>query len=87
MKSLQSLFLIIAFIFSGMTSAQDIDDPQKVQRNSSKGMEKILMPDQLTLLQKQKDLVKSQREAFKNSLSDDQLAILEVDGLDVSGDS
>ena len=46
-----------------------------------KGMEKILTPDQLTLLQKQKDLVKSQREAFKNSLSDDQLAILDNEEL------
>ena len=69
MKSLQSLFLIIAFIFSGMTSAQDVDDAQQVQRNGNKGMEKILTPDQLALLQEQNDLVKSQREAFKNSLS------------------
>ena len=70
MKSLQSLFLIIAFIFSGMTSAQDVDDTQQVQRNGNKGMEKILTPDQLALLQEQNELVKSQREAFKNSLSD-----------------
>ena len=81
MKSLQSLFLIIAFVFSGITSAQDVDDAQQAQRNGNKGMEKILTPDQLALLKEQNDLVKSQREAFKNTLSDDQLAILDNEDL------
>ena len=65
MKSLQSLFLIIAFVFSGMTSAQDVDDAQQAQRNGNKGMEKILTPDQLALLQEQNDLVKSHARPLK----------------------
>ena len=56
MKSLQSLFLIIAFVFSGMTAAQDLDDAQQAQRNGNKGMEEILTPDQIALLQEQNDL-------------------------------
>jgi hypothetical protein len=81
MKSLQSLFLIIAFVFSGMTSAQVVDDAQQAQKNGNKGMEEILTPDQLALLQEQNKLVKSQREAFRNSLSNDQLAILDSEDL------
>ena len=54
--------------------AQDADQQQK---NPNRGMEKILTPEQLALLKEQNELVKSQREAFKNSLSDEQLAILE----------
>ena len=77
MKYLQRLFLIITFLICGMINAQDANDTQQAQRNGNKGMEKILTPDQLALLQEQNDLVKSQREAFKNSLSDDQLAILD----------
>ena len=64
MKYLQRLFLIITFLIFGMTNAQDADDTQQAQRNGNKGMEKILTPDQLALLQEQNDLVKSQREAF-----------------------
>ena len=67
MKSLQSLFFITVFVFSGITSAQDVDDAQQAQRNGNKGMEKILTPDQLALLQEQNDLVKNQREAFKTA--------------------
>ena len=76
MKSLQPLFLIIAFVCNGMIFAQDIDDVQQAHRNGNKGMEKILTPDQLALLQEQNELVRNQREAFKNSLSDDQLLSL-----------
>ena len=53
MKSLQTLFLIIAFVCNGMIFAQDIDDVQQAHRNGNKGMEKILTPDQLALLQEQ----------------------------------
>ena len=42
MKSFQYLFLIIAFVFGGMTFAQDVDNAQQGQRNGNKGMEKIL---------------------------------------------
>ncbi|MFL2595550.1 MAG: hypothetical protein ACJ0P9_02550, partial [Flavobacteriaceae bacterium] len=78
MKFLQSLCTIIAIFISVTVTAQDAHQ----QQNPDRGMEKILTPEQLALLKEQNELVKSQREAFKNSLSDEQLAILENTDLD-----
>ena len=80
MKFLQSLCTIIAIFISVTVTAQDADQ----QQNPDRGMEKILTPEQLALLKEQNELVKSQREAFKNSLSDEQLAILENTDLKIS---
>ena len=57
MKSLQPIFLIIAFIFSGIVSAQDVNDAQQAQKKGKKGIERILTPEQLALLKEQNDLV------------------------------
>ena len=73
MKFLQSLCTVIALFVSVIAIAQNAVQQQK---NPNKGMEKILTPEQLALLKEQNELVKSQRETFKNSLSDEQLAIL-----------
>ena len=73
MKFLQSLCTTIALFISVIAIAEDADQQQK---NPNRGREKILTPEQLALLKEQNKLVKSQRETFKNSLSDEQLAIL-----------
>ena len=68
MKTIKITSLVVAIFIGQVAFAQD---------EAAKGKQKIYTPEQLEMLETQKEAVKQNREEFSASLSEEQRAILE----------
>lgn len=80
MKSLKSISVFVFCLFLGLSNvkAQDTTTTTDVTTTTTADSHgAVLTADQVALLKAQKDLIVANREAFKASLTEAQLAILE----------